>query len=115
MFWHDIASIEQETVSHSCVDSLGNHMVNNVGYQMQSHLATNQVDCQLDPHSMANHVDYQLEPHEQLSVDDYLLQSQLGGPDQINNQLWVHDQSYDVFTSSEAINGTLTQPNLGIS
>uniref|UniRef100_A0A2P2K2H9 NAC domain-containing protein 74-like isoform X2 n=1 Tax=Rhizophora mucronata TaxID=61149 RepID=A0A2P2K2H9_RHIMU len=114
MFLHDMGSVEQEIVSHSCVNSLENDMVNSVGHQLQPHLSTSMVDYQLLPPLMENHVDYQLEPNAGVSVTDYVLQSQSFGADQMTGQLWSHDKSSVIITSSEEIDGLLPQPNSGI-
>uniref|UniRef100_A0A2P2K2F2 NAC domain-containing protein 69 isoform X1 n=1 Tax=Rhizophora mucronata TaxID=61149 RepID=A0A2P2K2F2_RHIMU len=114
MFLHDMGSVEQEIVSHSCVNSLENDMVNSVGHQLQPHLSTSMVDYQLLPPLMENHVDYQLEPNAGVSVTDYVLQSQSFGADQMTGQLWSHDKSSVIITSSEEIDGLLPQPNSGV-
>lgn len=126
MFFREMGPADQETVSHvnqvgfgPQPHSMGNQveyqgqshfMGNQVEYQSQSFFMENQMECQPEPHSMANQMGYQIETHSSANNVDYMYAEAFGA-----DELWLNDLTTDVFTTPEPVQGTLSQPNPGMS
>ncbi|KAK9943636.1 hypothetical protein M0R45_009239 [Rubus argutus] len=84
MFFNDMGPIEQGTVSHQFMNSMGLDFVNQFDYQIRP-AAQNQNNHQLNPEST-----------------------------QINDQLWAQNEGRDHFTSAESIQGSLPHLTSGV-
>ncbi|KAJ6306760.1 hypothetical protein OIU78_021970 [Salix suchowensis] len=96
MFFHGMGPVDQEAVSCSYVNSYACDVINQASYQLQPNTITNLVDYHLQPNLVANQVDYELQP-------------QFFDSEQMNSQLWVHDNQNNASATSESHHGILFQ------
>ncbi|KAG5246115.1 hypothetical protein OIU77_019838 [Salix suchowensis] len=96
MFFHGMGPVDQEAVSCSYVNSYACDVINQASYQLQPNTITNLVDYHLQPNLVANQVDYELQP-------------QFFDSEQMNSQLWVHDNQNNALATSESHHGILFQ------
>uniref|UniRef100_A0A6N2MC09 NAC domain-containing protein n=1 Tax=Salix viminalis TaxID=40686 RepID=A0A6N2MC09_SALVM len=87
---------DDAAISCSYVNSYACDVINQASYQLQPNTITNLVDYHLQPNLVANQVDYELQP-------------QFFDSEQMNSQLWVHDNQNNALATSESHHGILFQ------